>query len=210
MMRLIPVCLPLVLAPLLVAGQQAQSTTASKPEQASTVKQPSANAPQNTAKGSKGRRAAHKRHSRKHKGAKRAQYRPDYHENSVQVINGDATKQVVFHDDKAEAAPKRNVRASSKKAPAPMKVEVLNGTSTDTQYFYDNGQNQQETARNQAVVVGVQSSDTRTAGGNKNPVVTGVTSSGTGYAKSASSGGQPVAKQVSPRPKRPAYQQDVH
>jgi hypothetical protein len=91
-----------------------------------------------------------------------------------------------------------------------MKVEVLNGASTDTQYFYDDGKKQQEAPQNRAVVVGVQSSDTRMAGGNRNPVVTGVTASGTGDAKSASNGGQPVTKQVSPRPRRPAYQPDGH
>jgi hypothetical protein len=192
-----------------VAGQQAQPAT-NKPEQPSAAKQQGDLAPQKGARKSKSQRVAHKRHSRKHKGAKRAQYRPDYHENSVQVINGDATKQVVFHDEKAEATPKRNLRAASKKAPTAMKVEVLNGASTDTQYFYDDGKKQQEAPQNRAVVVGVQSSDTRMAGGNRNPVVTGVTASGTGDAKSASNGGQPVTKQVSPRPRRPAYQPDGH
>jgi hypothetical protein len=88
-----------------------------------------------------------------------------------------------------------------------MKVEVINGSASDTQYFSDKNQ---EAAHNQSVVVGVQSSDTRFAGGNKSPVVTGVTSSSSVDAKSASSGGQPVAKQVSPRPKRPSYAPDQH
>jgi len=94
-----------------------------------------------------------------------------------------------------------------KATPGQMKVQVINGSATDTQYFSDKNQ---ETAHNQPVVVDVESSDTRFAGGNKHAVVTGVTSSSTVDATSASSGGQPVTKQVSPRPKRPAYEPDRH
>src|SRR3569833_3343818 len=38
-MRLIPVCLPLVLAPLIMAGQQPHSATTAKPVQPNAVKQ---------------------------------------------------------------------------------------------------------------------------------------------------------------------------
>jgi hypothetical protein len=60
------------------------------------------------------------------------------------------------------------------------------------------------------VVVAIQSSDTKIVGGIKHPVVTGITSSGAGTAKSATGGVDPVSKTVSPRPKRPAYQPDAH
>jgi hypothetical protein len=157
--------------------------------------------------------AVHKRHKKAvaRRGAKRPVYRPEYSENSVEVINGDATKKVVFQNDQVANTPRKKLPAGLKNVPAPMKVEVVNGGQTDTQYFYDNGQDKQlEAARNQPVVIGIQSSDTRVVGGNKHPVVTGVTASGTGSAKSASGGGQPVTKQISPRPKRPAYQPDAN
>ena len=87
---------------------------------------------------------------------------------------------------------------------------MLNGTSTDTQYFYAQDV-QDETARNRPVVIGaVQSSDTRIAGGNKHPVVTSITRSSGTDAKTASTGGEPVTKSVAPRPKRPVYQPDSH
>ena len=93
---------------------------------------------------------------------------------------------------------------------APLKVEVVNGTATDTQYFFaGNERAQMGTDEKQPVVVAIESSDTRFAGGNKHPVVTGVTAVGAGDAKSAS-GGQKVTTGVSPRPKRPEYQPETH
>jgi len=118
----------------------------------------------------------------------------------IDVITGGETRHVVL--DKAEQSGKKTKSTSGK-----VQVQVINGSATDTQYFSDKNE---EAAHNQPVVVGVESSDTRFAGGNKNRVVTGVTSSSSVDAKSASNGGQPVAKQVSPRPKRPAYQPDGH
>lgn len=196
-MRLVPVCLPLVLtslfaAPLVLAGQQATSTQ--KPAQTSGAKQTSSPAPHKMA--TKHRTRHHARKAAAHKGRKQAQSNTI----PVDVINGEETRHVVL--DKASVA-----EAPAKSKSGQMKVEVINGSTTGTQVF--SGRNQ-ETAHNQPVVVGVQSSDTRFAGGNKNPVVTGVTSSSSVDATSASSGGQPVAKQVSPKPKRPAYTPDQH
>ena len=118
----------------------------------------------------------------------------------VDVIQGGELRHVVL-DESTTAGASSNERSGQ------MKVQVINGSATDTQYF--SGKTE-ENVRNQPVVVSVQSSETRFAGGNKSPVVTGVTSSSTVDAKSTSTGGQPVAKQVSPRPKRPAYAPDQH
>jgi len=193
-MRLIPVCLPLVLAPLMLAGQQAQSPTTQNPAQTSATKPP-------------GLTASHKatsRHRARYRSRKAASLKGAKRREStklpVDVITGGETRHVVL--DKAEQSGKKTKATSGK-----VQVQVINGSATDTQYFSDKNQ---EAAHNQPVVVGVESSDTRFAGGNKNPVVTGVTSSSSVDAKSASNGGQPVAKQVSPRPKRPAYQPDGH
>ena len=196
MMRLILMCLPLVLGPVLGASQQTQPSTTQKPAQTTVTKQLSASVT--------GRKTSHRTARRRHaarKGAKRAAYRPEYADNSVEVITGNETRRVVFQKPKP-------ADEGARSTPGALKVEVINGNATDTQYFYGNGQ---ETAiRNAPVVVGVQSSDTRTVGGNKRPVVTGVTSSESGDAKSADSGGQPVTKDVSPHPKRPTYQPDEH
>ena len=117
----------------------------------------------------------------------------------VTVINGAQPLHVCMDKLKLEAE-------QAKAAPGQMKVDVINGSATYTQFFSDKNQ---ESAHNQAVVVDVQSSDTRFAG-KKTPVVTGVTSSSSVDATSVSSGGQAVTKQVSPRPKRPAYEPDGH
>ena len=204
MMRQIQVCLPLVLSLLagtaMLAGQQTQPGKTQQSAPSASPAHPSAS-----------HHSVHKRHARRavHKGKKRGQYRPEYSENSVEVINGDATKKVVFQNDQASSTAEKKTSSKMKNAPAPMKVEVVNGAATDTQYFYDNGQSS-ETARNQPVVIGIESSDTRTRGGNKQPVVTSVTSSGVQNGKSVGRVGEPVMKQVSPRPKRPAYQPEPH
>lgn len=192
-MRLIPLCLPLVLAPLLVTGQQAQ-TTSQKPAQPSTAKQATSSAPHKAAT-----RHRKRHHSRKTV-SKRTGKRAENSKMPVDVINGGEVHRVLL--DKAKSDEKRT-KASQRQ----MKVDVINGSATDTQYFSDQNQ---EAARNQAVVVGVQSSDTRFAGGNQNAVVTGIASSSTVDARASSSGGAGVARQVSPRPKRPAYQPDEH
>lgn len=210
MKRLIAICLslPLVLGAAVAGGQEAG--TAKSAAQNSSAKQQSTASKKMTTS----HHAAKKhRKASARKGTKRSAYRPEYSDNSVEVINGDAAKKVVFHDDQAAASAKAAPR-QSKKAPAgavPMKVEVMNGSSTDTQYFSGKGRNEQIAAvRNQQVVVGVQSSNTRVAGGNKRPVVTSVNSAGSGDAKAAGNGEQPVTNSVSPRPKRPEYQPDEH
>jgi len=181
----------LVLAPLIVAGQQAQLSTSPKPAHTSAVKQAT---PHKTATK---HRARHR--SRKAAIRKRAKH-PESTTIPVDVINGGETRHVNL--DKTMPASRH-----AKSASGQVKVEVINGSATDTQFFSDKND---EAAHNQAVVVGMQSSDTRFAGGNKSPVVTGVTSSSSVDAKTASGGGQPVATQVSPRPKRPAYAPDQH
>ncbi|MBW8869196.1 MAG: hypothetical protein JF563_00175, partial [Acidobacteriales bacterium] len=191
-MRLIPVCLPLVLAPLMVAGQQAQTSTTQKPAQTSAAKQVSAPAPHKTAT----------RHGRRHRSRKAAlrksRKRAESSAVPVDVITGGETRHIVLNE---ATSPKQ----SKKGAPSRVKVDVINGSATDTEYFSNKNE---EPVQNKPVVVGVQSSDTRFAGGNKNPVVTGVTSSSSVDAKSASTGWQGVTKQVSPRPKRPTYTPD--
>jgi hypothetical protein len=188
-MRLIPVCLSLVLAPLMVAGQQTQPAAGQKPAQTSATKQTSSPAAHKTATRHRARHHASRAALRKR--GKRAESTTL----PVDVITGGETRHVLL--DKGTTAKKR-----AKGEPSRMKVDVINGSAEDTQYFSDKNQ---EAAHNQPVVIGVQSSDTRSAGGNQHPVVTGVTSSSSVDATSASSGGQTVTKQVSPRPKRPAY-----
>lgn len=196
-MRLIPICLPLVLAPMIVAGQQAQPAPAQKPAQTTAAKQTTSPAAHKTV--AKHRKHHHSRKAATRKSAKRAGLCPDS-QIALDVINGTQVRHVCI--DKSVLA------ANEPKAiPGQMKVDVINGSSTDIQYFSEKNQ---ETAHNQPVVVDVESSDTRFAGGNNNPVVTGVTSSSSVDAKSASIGGQPVAKQVYPRPKRPEYAPDQH
>lgn len=134
-------------------------------------------------------------------GAKRSAYRPEYTQNAVEVINGASTQKVVFHNGETTSR-------SSKDSNGPMRVEVMNGTSADTQYFAQGREMAGAVESNRPVVVGIQSSDTKVVGGNKHQVVTRITSSGSGSAKSATNGGDVVTKAVSPRPKRPAYQPD--
>jgi hypothetical protein len=184
-MRLIPICLLLVFAPLLTVGQQAATSTTQKAAQ----KQASSPAPHKTA-------TRHRRRHRSRKAAlRKSRKRAESSTVPVDVITGGETRHIVLEETPAASRPKKG-------APGRVKVDVINGSASDIQYFSDENE---EPAQNKAVVVGVQSSDTRFAGGNKAPVVTGVTSSSSVDAKSASAGGQGVTKQVSPRPKRPAY-----
>lgn len=196
-MRLFPFCLPLVLAPLIVAGQQAQPATSQKPAQTGTTA-PKSPAPHKSTTYHR----KHHRHARKTAAQMSAKHAGFCSKSQMDVIVINGAQPVHVCMDKAK------IQAEEAKAtPGQMKVQVINGSASDTQYF---SQADQETARNQPVVVGVESSDTRYAGGNKNPVVTGVVSSSTVDAKTASSGGQPVTKSVAPRPKRPAYQPESH
>lgn len=200
MMRLMKICLPLVLGPVMMLGQQTQPGTTQKTSQTTAVHRTAAH-----------HKATHRHHRRArtaHKGAKRAAYRPEYTDNAVEVINGNATSKVVFHNE-PPAQKARKVSGSVGNGSAqPMKVDVVNGSATNTQYFYGNGQ-EQVAVRNKPVVVGIQSSDTRQSGGNKHPVVTGITAGSTNDAKAGENLGQPV-KTVSPKPKRPAYQPEPH
>lgn len=198
--------LPFVLVATLMSGQKTPSTQ--QPTQQSAVKQSSAAGVQ--AKTAHETRARHRVVRKKNtkasyrNGAKRAAYRPEFTEHSVEVINGSSTKQIVFNEEKPSV--------TAKGESPQMKVEVVNGASSDTQYFYaGNGQGTQSAAKlKRPVVVGVQSSDTRVVGGNKHPVVTGITAVGPGDAKSVNSGGQKVTTAVAPKPKRPDYQPETH
>ena len=201
-MRLLPVCLPLVLAPLIAspltaAGQQAQPSIPQKPAQASATKQAGSSATHKTA--TRHRAKHHARKASARKSAKRVGACPES-QFPVDVFTGNEIRHTCF--DRPMPAKKEALNR-----PDQMRVEVINGSTTGTQVF--SGSNR-ETAHNQPVVVGVQSSDTRFAGGNKSPVVTGVTSSSSVDAKSTGAGGDSVTKQVSPRPKRPAYAPDQH
>jgi len=198
--------LPFVLVATMVSGQKPASTPQST--QQSAGKQSSAPVVQAKAahETKPYHRAVRKRNTRAsyRNGAKRAAYRPEFTEHSVEVINGSSTKQIVFNEEKPDV----NAKGESPQ----MKVEVVNGASSDTQYFYAGiGQGTQGTAvLKRPVVVGVQSSDTRVVGGNKHPVVTGITAVGPGDAKSVNSGGQKVTTEVAPKPKRPDYQPETH
>jgi hypothetical protein len=138
------------------------------------------------------------------KAAKREDYRPDYNQNAVEVMNGSSTTRVVFdQEDKADEAAKTD--------PSQLKVEVMNGSSTDTRYFHlDPNAPEQAAITNEPVVIGVQSSDTRFFGGNRHPVVTGITSAGQHDAMKVGGGGQKLTNGISPQPKRPLYDPDAH
>jgi hypothetical protein len=204
--------LPLVLAATLLSGQQEKPTSAQQPAQQNAGRQsttPGAQA--KTAHETKAQhRVVRKRSTRAsyRNGAKRAAYRPEFTEHSVEVINGSSTKQIVLTEDK------KPVGTAKGESPQ-MKVEVVNGTSSDTQYFYaGNGQPQQNAAElRRPVVVGIQSSDTRVVGGNRHPVVTDIIDISAvkpGDAKTVNSGGQKVTTGIAPKPKRPDYQPETH
>ena len=177
-----------------------QSGSAQKPAQATTAKK--SDTPKKAtvyrATRAKYHKTAHK------KGAKGNDYRPDYQQNAVEVMNGSSTQRVVFNDEEKPGE-------SAKAEPSQLKVEVVNGTSTDTRYFYlDQNALQTEAATaRKPVVVGIESSDTRFAGGNKHPVVTGIETAGQDDATKVG-GGQKLTNGVAPQPKRLPYEPDVH
>ncbi len=196
--------LPLVFVATMLWGAQAKPSSALQTSQATAVKDsvtPSMGA-KATHKTQIHHQASRRRKASSRRAAKRAAYRPEYKQNSVEVMNGASTQKVVFQNDDA-------ARMSQKdKAEPGYKVEVVNGAALDTQYFSeDNARTGSNEDR--PVVIGVQSSDTRIAGGNKHPVVTRITAAGQADAKSAS-GGQKVTTGVSPQPKRQAYQPDAN
>jgi hypothetical protein len=187
--------------------QQAQPSTHQSPQPGAAKDSAPPNAQAKVAQSHKTHhRTARKWHSKSARGAKRPAYRPEYTQSSVEVINGASTKRVVFQPDR-----NASVSGARKDEPAPLKVEVVNGNSTDTQYFYaGDGHAPLVATQKRPVVIGIQSADTHVAGGNKHPVVTGVTTSEPGDAKSTTGGGQKVATGISPQPKRPEYQPDAH
>jgi hypothetical protein len=197
--------LPLVLVATMVCGQQANPLSAPQTAQPTAVKNSGVQSTHAKAahKSQVHQRAATHRKASSHKGAKRAAYRPEYTQNSVEVMNGASTQKVVFRNDDA-------LRTSQKdKADPGYKVEIVNGTAQDTQYF--NGDNPRTGSdEERPVVIGVQSSDTRVAGGNKHPVVTRITAVGRGDVKVTHADGQKVTTGISPKPKRPPYQPDEH
>jgi hypothetical protein len=200
--------LPLALVSTISSGQQAKAPSTQQSTQQSAVKDSGAPGAQtNVVQTRKAHhRVARKRYSKAARRAKRAAYRPEYTQNSVEVINGASTKKVVFGSNKDVPA-----SGSPKNAPAPLKVEVMNGTSTDTQYFFaGDGQAPHGSTQKRPVVIGIQSADTHVAGGNKHPVVTGITAAEPGDAKSASGGGPKLTTGLAPQPKRPDYQPDAH
>jgi hypothetical protein len=205
------VLLLVVVSPM-AFGQQATPVTTTRV--APQVEKKSATAQSADAKGVQTKATHHRSATGKRskgstpKRAKRPAYRPEYTQNSVEVMNGASTQKIVFHDDKGTSESTKGTRAGTN-APAPLRVEVVNGTASDTEYFYgDNGRQGSDEKR--PVVVAIQSSDTRVVGGNKHTVVTGITAVGRGDAKSANGSGQKVTAVVSPQPKRPEYQPDAH
>jgi hypothetical protein len=203
--------LPLALVSAMALAQQTESRTTVNVAQQVVTKYGTA---QNShAKAAQTATPAHRSTKGKHpkassrKRAKRPAYRPEYAQNSVEVMNGASTQKVVFHDDNGSESTKGT--AAGTNAPAPLRVEVVNGTVSNTQYFYgDNGR--QGSNEKRPVVVAVQSSDTRSIGGNKHTVVTGITAVGRGDAKTVNGSGQKITAVVSPQPKRPEYQRDAH
>jgi hypothetical protein len=150
-------------------------------------------------------------------GKARREYRPEYAQNKIEVINGEATKTVVFDEanlarSSSEKAPPQDIRKrralSTAVAPSPFRVEVVNGMSSETQYFDWDPERQQrlggggEHAR--PVVVGIESSNTRIMGGNKHPLVIGIESNGAGDAAAQKSATK-LEYRLVPQPKRPPY-----
>jgi hypothetical protein len=201
-MRLTMMSLSLVFVLIAASAQQPTAVKGPQPQRSISSDAPLGHARVATRRAD--HRAAGRTHSVHRKGAKRRAYRREYTQNSVEVMNGASTEKVVFHDSKpADGRGKNNL-------PAPMKVEVVNGNSTDTQYFAAGQAVQRKPSEAQhPVVVAIQSSDTRVAGGNKHPVVTRITAVQPGNAKSASGAGEKVMTGISPRPKRPEYRPDI-
>ena len=175
-----------------------QSGSAQKPAQAAKKSDTPKKATVHRATRAKYHKTANK------KGAKRNDHRPDYQQNAVEVINGSSAQRVVFNDEEKPGE-------SAKAELSELKVEVVNGTSTDTRYFYlDQNALQTEAATaRRPVVVGIESSDTRFAGGNKHPLVTGIETAGQDDATKVG-GGQKLTNGVVPQPKRLPYEPDVH
>ena len=183
-------------------GAQAQSATPQEPVRQNADRQASAQQNGHSRAVTHSKKTTH--HSRKRsRKAKRAAYRPEYAKNSVEVINGSSTQKVQFNDEEKSSK-------QSKRGPSQLKVEEVNGNATSTRYFYvdKNQPPQQQVAAGpkKRVVVGVQSSDTRFAGGNKHPVVTAITDAGPSDATSTSASGEKLTTGVAGRPKRAPYQ----
>jgi hypothetical protein len=162
---------------------------------------------------------SHKVATTRHKGEKaRPEYRPAYSENKAEIINGSTTQTVVF-DQELQASgsgekPLPNAAAKGQTpaqavAPSQIRVDVVNGRTIETQYFYWDPERQERdpfaVEDSPPVVIGIESSNTRTAGGNKHPVVVAIESSGPAGAIPQKSAPK-LEYRLFPRPKRPPYQ----
>ena len=152
-----------------------------------------------------------------HGGKPRPEYRPDYAQNKVEVINGATAHTVVFDEGHLASTPpgkepaQKAVKGSAQTptvAPSQVRVDVVNGMSSETEYFEWDPERQQgqpfgmEHAR--PVVVGIESSNTRIMGGNKHPLVVGIESIGSGEAAAQKSAPK-LEYRLVPQPKRPPY-----
>ena len=135
---------------------------------------------------------------------------------NVEVINGSKTTIMTFRsqpslgmraqDVALKMSGKVPAQKSAAAAPSPIQVDVINGDRWETKTFDENaivgGGHGSATASAQPVVIWISSSDTRRQGGIKEPVVIGIASS---ESETREAGSQRVAIEVSPHPKRPAY-----
>src|SRR5437868_4287112 len=127
--------LPLVLVATMMCAQQTKPS--SEPQTARPIAEKHSGTPTAHLKAAHKSQVHHRavkhRKASSRKGAKRAAYRPEYTQNSVEVMNGASTQKVVFQNDDAAGT------AQKDKAVPGYKVEVMNGTARDTQFF--NGDN---------------------------------------------------------------------
>lgn len=185
-----------------VPGVHAQSATPQQPVQQNAVNKSEARPSGHSGTAIHSKISSHHSQTRARR-ARRAAYRPEYAKNSVEVINGSTTQKVHFNNEEKPGD-------KAKRGPSQLKVEEVNGNATSTRYFYvdKNQPSQEQVAANykKPVVVGVESSNTKHVGGNQHPVVTGITSAGSGDAASTSTGGEKLTTGVAGRPKRAPYQ----
>jgi hypothetical protein len=135
---------------------------------------------------------------------------------NVEVINGSRTTIMTFRSQPSldmraqDVARKTSGKGPAQKnaaaAPSQIQVDVINGDKWETKTFDENavvvGGHGSATPNTQPVVLWISSSDTRRQGAIKEPVVIGIASSESETREAAS---QRVGIEVSPHPKRPAY-----
>lgn len=147
----------------------------------------------------------------------RREYRPEYAQNEIEVINGGTTHTVVFDEGRlasspSEKAPPQNIRKDRAQpptiAPFQLRVDVVNGMSSETQYFNWDPERQREleggAEHARPVVIGIESSNTRIMGGNKHPLVVGIESNEAREAVAQKSAPK-LEYRLVPQPKRPLY-----